>query len=81
MIPEDEEEDYMNMQHQAQESANVMDQFGSNVAEVGSGSTLEKRKEQRIKRGECPGCRRKTHKVSRFPFGSSKREPLTVDGE
>ncbi|KAL7541290.1 hypothetical protein ACHAXR_010895 [Thalassiosira sp. AJA248-18] len=57
-----------------------MDQFGSDLADA-DGQTIEKRKEQRIKRGECPTCRRKTHKVSRFPFGSTKREPLTVEGE
>ncbi|KAL7539534.1 hypothetical protein ACHAWF_006440 [Thalassiosira exigua] len=71
------------LQHQAQGAdVHVMDQFGSDLAGVGSqGIDIEKRKGQRIKRGECPTCRRKTHKVSRFPFGSSKREPLTVEGE
>lgn len=66
------------MQHQAQ-TDNIMDQFGSNLA--GAERDIERRKEQRVKRGECKNCGRKTHKVSRFPFGSSKREPLTVEGE
>lgn len=55
---------------------NEMDQFGS-VNEEDSG-TVERRREQRIKRGECPTCQRKTHKISRF---RGKREPLTVEGE
>jgi len=66
------------MQHQAQ-TDNIMDQFGSNLAEAER--DIERRKEQRVKRGECKNCGRKTHKVSRFPFGSNKREPLTVEGE
>ena len=41
-------------------------------------STVDNLRSQRIKRGECPTCQRKTHKVSRF---KNKREPLTVDGE
>ena len=55
---------------------NEMDQFGS-VNEEDCG-TVERRREQRIKRGECPTCQRKTHKISRF---RGKREPLTVEGE
>lgn len=72
-----EEEDYL--QH-ATQNANVMDNFGSDLADPDSHQSVEKRKETRIRRGECPSCRRKTHKVSRFPFGS-KREPLNVEGE
>jgi len=41
-------------------------------------STVDNLRSQRIKRGECPTCQRKTHKVSRF---KNKREPLTVEGE
>ncbi|KAL7467805.1 hypothetical protein ACHAXS_008041 [Conticribra weissflogii] len=44
-----------------------------------TGDDPRKIAEQRIKRGECPNCRRKTHKVSRFPF--HKREALTTVGE
>ena len=53
-----------------------MDQFGS-VNEEDS-STVERLRDQRIKRGECPTCQRKTHKISRF---RGKREPLTIEGE
>ena len=76
----DEDEEY-NLQHQAQ-TANIMDQFGRGADQVGN--LEQRRKEQRIKRGECPNCRRKTHKVSRFPFGKggkNSREPLTIEGE
>ncbi|KAL9188497.1 hypothetical protein ACHAXT_006875 [Thalassiosira profunda] len=73
------EEDGYSM-HQQLQTAAVMDQFGSDLAEAG-GLSQQRRREQRIKRGECPTCRRKTHKVSRFPFGNTRREPLTVEGE
>lgn len=72
-----EGERYHHMQHQAQTANIHMETFGSDLAEA-DGQTPEKRREQRRKRGECPNCRRKTHKVSRW---SNKREPLTVEGE
>ena len=80
---DDDDEEYII--HQVQ-TANTMDKFGSyDLADVASSDKdIERRREQRIKRGECPNCRRKTHKVSRFPFGKSgkkRREPLTVEGE
>jgi hypothetical protein len=56
---------------------NKMDQFGSDINEEDS-NTVDKIRQQRVKRGECPTCHRKTHKVSRF---RNKREPLTVEGE
>eukprot|EP00578_Thalassiosira_sp_NH16_P003703 CAMPEP_0181136718 /NCGR_PEP_ID=MMETSP1071-20121207/33321_1 /TAXON_ID=35127 /ORGANISM="Thalassiosira sp., Strain NH16" /LENGTH=345 /DNA_ID=CAMNT_0023223423 /DNA_START=332 /DNA_END=1366 /DNA_ORIENTATION=- len=65
-----------------------MDLFGSDAAldkaHCASPDREKRKSEQRIKRGECPHCRRKTHRVSRnklLPFGTTKREPLTVEGE
>lgn len=63
----------------AQQTANIMDQFGSDL--VLSERDAVKRRKQRAQRGECEGCGRKTHKVSRFTLGRSKREPLTIEGE
>jgi hypothetical protein len=54
-----------------------MDQFGWHIHEEDS-NLEDKLRQQRLKRGECPTCHRKTHKVSRF---RNKREPLTVEGE
>ena len=82
MYDYDEDDEEYNLQQQAQ-TANVMDQFGSIAAGTSSDyhqqANIERRREQRIKRGECPNCRRKTHKVSRW--GKKRREPLTIDGE
>ena len=53
---------------------NNMDKFGADIINEEDSSTADKLRHQRIKRGECPKCQRKTHKVSRF---RNKREPLT----
>lgn len=55
-----------------------MDRFEPNLTQAQDNQAHHKKCEQRIKRGECPTCRRKTHKVSRF---LGKREPLTIRGE
>jgi len=55
-----------------------MDQFGSDIINEEVSTTVDKLRQQRLKRGECPTCQRKTHKVSRF---RNKRDPLTVEGE
>mmetsp|Transcript_37579 Transcript_37579/g.78701 ORF Transcript_37579/g.78701 Transcript_37579/m.78701 type:complete len:1301 (-) Transcript_37579:120-4022(-) len=58
----------------------IMDRFGSDLCI--SERNIAKCQEQRFKRGECKTCGRKTHKISRLPFGRRpKRDPLTIEGE
>jgi len=68
------------MSRLGQQTDTIMDQFGSDL--FVSEPNIAKREEQRFKRGECKTCGRKTHKVSRLPFGRRpKRDPLTIKGE
>lgn len=62
-------------------SQSKKDLLGSNIIDKDiAHGTVDDVRHQRIKRGECPTCQRKTHRVKNSRF-RSKREPLTVEGE